>query len=373
MIIENNGIYKCVVITDIVLFQQLREEWDDLWIAAKGSFFQTYAYCLHSWYEIGVPTKKSLFCIVVRENGKLVLVWPLMKGRKGPLRILRPLGPSAAEPHDILLDPSCYTYPARLAYKMIKYAKCDMLNLPFVTVGSILDRIIAKDKNIGIDPDVAPYANIQDQTDWNTYFKLLGTSSSRQQLTRKRRRLAELGNLKCEIVDPVKNPIMASTLIGWMLQEKQIWAKRVNKLGYWTSSNEYRNLLVKWFTDANNVQKCYVYALMINDEPVAVKLITFSIINAELIIASYHSDPKYGKYSPGNVLDEFWIKDAFDKRLNIDFGLGAERYKMFWARNNQIAMATYQVPLTFVGRCALMVWRKMRERVRKTKESITEE
>jgi CelD/BcsL family acetyltransferase involved in cellulose biosynthesis len=76
----------------------------------------------------------------------------------------------------------------------------------------------------------------------------------------------------------------------------------------------------------------------------------------ELIIAGFHSDPQFAKYSPGIVLDEFWMKIAFERRQDVDFGVGSERYKLFWSRNNKVDVASYHIPQTLVGNITTQLW-----------------
>lgn len=69
---------NCVVITDMGQMVALEAEWNALWRKARGSFHQSYSFALHSWNEIAAPGGRSLFCIVIRERGRLVLVFPLV-------------------------------------------------------------------------------------------------------------------------------------------------------------------------------------------------------------------------------------------------------------------------------------------------------
>jgi CelD/BcsL family acetyltransferase involved in cellulose biosynthesis len=80
----------------------------------------------------------------------------------------------------------------------------------------------------------------------------------------------------------------------------------------------------------------------------------------DYVIGGYHADAKYAKYSPGLVLDEDWMKVAFDQRLDVDFGAGQEPYKLLWSRGNKHEMANYRIPITFQGATLLAVWRQWR-------------
>lgn len=351
---------NCVVITDMGQMVALEAEWNALWRKARGSFHQSYSFALHSWNEIAAPGGRSLFCIVIRERGRLVLVFPLVRYRKGPCRMIRPLGPNASETTDMLVDPDCdaETY-ARMAWRAVEdLSKADIVHMPFVRAGSVLDRLIRCGRSVG-EADVAPFADLQDQTDWATYTRIIG-ANSRQQLNRKRKRLSELGEFEFVAVDPVTEPDYATDLMEWMFAHKKDWAERVGKHGDWITAPEYRKFLYKWMTDPANIQQMRVYAILIDKVPIAIKLVSFCASHVDLNIAGFHPDPQYAKYSPGFVLDEFWMKIVFEKRLNVDFGVGNEPYKLFWARDARADVASYHIPQTLIGSTATQLWRLKR-------------
>ncbi|NLS05089.1 GNAT family N-acetyltransferase [Rhizobium sp. P32RR-XVIII] len=349
---------SCVVITDISQMTELEREWNELWLKAKGSFYQSYSTAYHSWNEISRPAGRSLFCIVVREKGKMVLVFPLVRYRNGPCWMMRPLGPDAGQTTDVLVDPqSNYQENLKLAWRTIEQlSKVDIVRMPCVKVGSTLDHLIKSKRNLGCEPDIAPFADLQDQTNWDAYAKIIG-ANSRQQLNRKRKRLSEMGNFEFIEVDPVTDPTYAIELMEWMFTQKKIWSERVGKRGPWITSKEYRNFVRKWITDPDNIQMMRIYAIVIDKVPIALKLASYSVSHMDLIIAAFHSDPQYAKYSPGFVLDEFWMKIVFEKRLNVDFGAGNEPYKLFWSRNVKNDLASYHVPQTLIGNTATQLWR----------------
>ncbi|KRB50037.1 hypothetical protein ASE04_15770 [Rhizobium sp. Root708] len=340
---------------------ELETEWNNLWLKAKGSFYQSFSVAYHSWKEIAEPAGRSLFCIVIRDQGAMVLVFPMVRYRKGPLLMIRPLGPNAAETTDMLVDPDVdWQATVTQAWRTIEHAsKADIIHMPFIKVGSTLDQLIQHSRNIERDADIAPFANLQDQTDWATYERIIG-ANSRQQLNRKRKRLSELGEFKFIEVDPVADPKYALELIDWMFTHKQVWADRVGKHGDWISSQGYRNFLYRWITDPRNIQGMRLYTIQIDKMPIAMKLAAYGVSHLDLIIAGFHSDPQYAKYSPGFVLDEYWMKIVFEKRLNVDFGAGNEPYKLFWSRNLKNDLANYHIPHTIAGATATHLWRLKR-------------
>ena len=97
---------RCAVIRDMAALEALRGEW----LALERSHardvhaFQTYAWC-HAWasvYASGGRGASQLFIITVRRHGRLVLVWPMMLCKLGPLRSLSWLSDPFSQYGDIL-------------------------------------------------------------------------------------------------------------------------------------------------------------------------------------------------------------------------------------------------------------------------------
>src|ERR1700759_3493456 len=121
---------RCVVISNIEDMKTLETEWNQLWTKANGTYFTTFTCALHSWNEIAAFDKRKLFCIVIWRGRNLELVWPLVRFRKGPCKMIKPLGPGAAETNDILVDPqSDVQRNVRHAWHILtKCCECDIIN-----------------------------------------------------------------------------------------------------------------------------------------------------------------------------------------------------------------------------------------------------
>jgi CelD/BcsL family acetyltransferase involved in cellulose biosynthesis len=66
--------------------------------------------------------------------------------------------------------------------------------------------------------------------------------------------------------------------------------------------------------------------------PVAATVVGVGTTCVDGLIASF--DDRYARFGPGSIVVEHVIKWAFEQRLNVDFGVGAERFKAYWSRNN---------------------------------------
>jgi CelD/BcsL family acetyltransferase involved in cellulose biosynthesis len=235
-----NGNTEIEIITSERDFGDLCTEWDDLWRRSPGaSVFQTFSCCFYTWQYIAKPAKRKLFCIVARENGAAVFIWPLVKHRKAFWSVIRPLGPSAVEYTQPLAEGSdkanCY---ASIAWPLLRTTcEADIINLPFTKVDSHLYRITARHSACNVETDFAPYIKWQGDETWEDYYNSLSKGYRRVQ-NKKRRQLSEMGEVCFEILN---DKSQFECVVLWIVEQKRKWGARVNK-GNW--SNNYRKYLV---------------------------------------------------------------------------------------------------------------------------------
>jgi CelD/BcsL family acetyltransferase involved in cellulose biosynthesis len=72
-------------------------------------------------------------------------------------------------------------------------------------------------------------------------------------------------------------------------------------------------------------------------------------------------DDEWGRYSPGSLLDEHCVHWAFEKRLELDFGVGPVAYKKLWSNNNGIATVSYRFSGSMLGTLAMKAWEWRRQ------------
>ncbi|MFI0845243.1 GNAT family N-acetyltransferase [Mesorhizobium sp. IMUNJ 23232] len=87
-------------------FEALRPEWDALFdrAALPQQLFQSHSFLSH-WVRHYLDRSMTLHIIAGRQDGRLIMVWPLVKRRRAGLTILQFMGSPVAQFGDILLDP----------------------------------------------------------------------------------------------------------------------------------------------------------------------------------------------------------------------------------------------------------------------------
>ena len=326
----------------------VRDEWEMLWARSEGAYFLNFSSCLHSWDLVHQPQGRRLYCAILRQDGRIVAILPLVCQRRALWTIALALGPEAAEGCDILVEKNAAAgIGTQILQRFIAAARPDIMNFAFVVAGSALDVAIKASRKFHVvtQVDPMPYAVLRDEQTWAAFEKTV-SKSYQQQTRRKLRRLEEKGVVAFEVIHGA-----ADASIDWLLDEKQKWGVKVGKLGSWLFSPQYRAYL-KALTESDD--RILTFVLKLDGVPIAVKVIVAGPILCTLIIGAYDEDQSY--FSPGSILDEFWIKHVFDhycdaegRKLDVNFGVGLERYKTHWGRGHAMETASYKLAASTWG------------------------
>jgi CelD/BcsL family acetyltransferase involved in cellulose biosynthesis len=126
---------------------------------------------------------------------------------------------------------------------------------------------------------------------------------------------------------------------------KRKWSERTHKRGDWVFSRYYKEFLSALFSSD---PRFLVFALKLDEIPIAVKLLAINTISASLIILTY--DEKYMRFSPGNILDDGMMKYVFENyrradgsHLDVSFGAGMEKFKLHWSRGHANPARSYRI------------------------------
>ena len=77
--------------------------WHALWTRAQGYYYQSFSYCWLAWQHVSKPHGRMLKCIVCREDGQLVMIWPLETVKRALWTYLVPLGPEGGDYTSVLV------------------------------------------------------------------------------------------------------------------------------------------------------------------------------------------------------------------------------------------------------------------------------
>jgi CelD/BcsL family acetyltransferase involved in cellulose biosynthesis len=346
---SSDSLYE--IVTDEKALLALKEEWDDLWKRANGSHYQSFAFCWIAWQQVCKPRRRLLRSIVRRDEGRLALVWPLVTHIKFLWISLCPLSPEAADYSGILVDPGVPTTEWIEGAWRIATQRCgaDYIHLPYLHEDAVLYRVASVATPLIVQTHHDLYvAKISEEFilgDWASFCNSLDTAHEKKPGS-VARRLENKGKLERRLIDPCDRVAIAST-IDLMLEWKRDWSDRVGKHGSWVDSIHYRNFLVEWTTSAPFPSRPHLIAFTLDGVPLTSLIFCAAHGRVYTVIGSFN--PEYHNFSPGILAFEYVVKWAFDRKFDVDFGPGAERYKQFWSRSNLIHVWTLRTVASWWG------------------------
>ncbi|MDB6014869.1 MAG: family N-acetyltransferase [Gammaproteobacteria bacterium] len=341
--VDNEGrTYRILTSADELM--SIRSQWDRLWGEAGAEYFLSFSSVCESWNRIYRPQGAALRCAVVCDHHRLLGVLPMILRRPRLWKIAGTCGPRSAEGCDMLIERSTESHAiaSALLTKFLLLARPDYVDFEFVQVGCALESAIQSIPRVHIietwDNNI-PYATLQAERDWTSYTRSL-SKSYQADCARCSRRLNEQGRVTFEVVRGMYTP-----LIDWLFEHKRKWSERTNKRGEWVFSRYYQEFLNTVFSSD---PRFLVFALRLDEIPIAVKLMAINTNSASLIIIAF--DEKYKRFSPGNVLDESMMRYVFENyrsadgsHLDITFGPGMERFKLHWSRGYVHPARSYRI------------------------------
>lgn len=323
------------IISDEAGFRALQSDWDALWLRAQGFYYQSFSYCWLAWQQVAKPHGRRLHCIVSRDaDGRVAMVWPLVTYQRRRLwTYVVPLGPEGGDYSSVLVEDG----PA--ANALIRGAwdaarrRCgaDFVHVPCMKEDTELYRLVCMEtQRVFAEPNTWVVARLRGETSWAAYCSTLGTLSGKKPGAAERR-FAKEGRFAVRMVEAGARDEVAA-IIDWMLACKRGWGERVGKRGDWLNSAGFRNFLVHLISSTEVPPMARLIVVSLNDAPVAAAVLSEGNPCASAIISGF--DARYGKFCVGSIAWEYAVKWAFEQRYDLDFGVGGERFKSFWGRDN---------------------------------------
>ncbi|MBW9102149.1 GNAT family N-acetyltransferase [Paraburkholderia phenoliruptrix] len=347
------------VITDEAQFRALQPEWDRLWTRAQGHYYQSFSYCWLAWQHVSKPHGRLLRCIVGREAGQLVVVWPLEAVKRAFWTYVVPLGPEGGDYTSVLVadDPSATALIEGAWNTARRRCGADFIHLPYVRERLHLHTLISRARHVLFtEAHQASAARLRGQGAWDDYCRSLGTLFGKRPGTFAKR-LSKEGTVAVRVLDPAEERETAS-LIEWMFNCKRNWSDRVGKRSVWLDSSAFELFLGKLIHSGEVPSIARLIVVTLNDAPVAGIIVSLGNPWASAIFAGY--DPYYGRCCPGLIAVEQCVKWAFDNGYDLDFGVGAERFKAYWAHGEASRAWTTQIVNSSWGLLAIHARRFVR-------------
>jgi CelD/BcsL family acetyltransferase involved in cellulose biosynthesis len=334
-------------------FLRLAPEWQALWQRSGGAFSESFELCRQAFMHVAKPGGRALSIVVGRLGGELVLVWPLVYLTRFSLRVLRPLGPAMADPTPLLLDRTCVDANAlEAAWRaLVGAVRPDLAYLTYLQEGCELQAFASSlPRARAVDRDVLFVVDVRGQhADWGAFCQARSIAGSRRKPGQLRRRLERRGKVLVRTVDARLEPQRIDALVEFILMHKRDWGERRGKRGAWLYSSDFRAMLSALIKHPEG--RACILVLELDGQVIAAAVLGCGTTSVAALISAF--DPHAENFSPGHILAEAYVRFAFERGCDLDFGVGSEDLKRFWSLHEPKALTSYAVPVTLLGRFAL--------------------
>jgi CelD/BcsL family acetyltransferase involved in cellulose biosynthesis len=291
---------------------------------------------------------RRLRTIVVRRAGVPVLIWPLVVGRRGPVRLAWGAGAPVGQYDGLLLDPAADAPQVlQAAYDaLLGSAGIDLIRLDRVRGDSPLQPFLAERGEAVGETDFAPYADLP-AAGFDAF--MAGVKPRVQQHQRRRTRLLEeIGECRFAVADEPR------IVAAWL--------------------NEAIALKRRWLVDTGRLSNAFVERLTTEcllaladglcrpDSPTPMLAARFEVggqgaaIGAGFVDSgTYHAyigafHPDFTRFGPGNLLTERMIAWCCARGLKrYDMLAPRARSKSEW-QTGEVPVTDFALPLTASGR-----------------------
>jgi CelD/BcsL family acetyltransferase involved in cellulose biosynthesis len=336
---SSNDRYRSEVITETEALQRLRGDWDDLFRrAARPDVSQSFEWVLAAWETVGKPRSGQLNVVVLRENGRAVLIWPLVVYRhRRHWRAVHPLLPSE-DFHPLVEDCADSRQMASAALDLVrKGRRYDLLFTEWVRLQSPLGQVL--DPVSPIDAEGHHGISWDGIAEWEAYER--GIPSQRE-IKRRLRRLHELGEVKFDILEDASAQV---ELVPWLMERKLQRFADLKDTPMWDPTQQ-SNFMSTAMRTVRTFGRFLSFTLRLKGELIALLIAVKG--PARLTIYQHTQQPGFEKFGPGILIWHNCLRYAFDNKLDVSFGSGRPPYKGMFS-NREILHARWSVPTSMWG------------------------
>ncbi|MEO1207153.1 MAG: GNAT family N-acetyltransferase [Pseudomonadota bacterium] len=345
------GDVQLCVVSTLEELRALKDDWDGLFSKSgkPGQVFQTHAWCM-TWaqtYLNGAERSASLFILTARRDGRLVMVWPMVKERSTRLARLVWLGAPVTQYGDVIVDDR-EDVSALLSHAWARIRAergVDYIQLGKVREDAVCAPFVAATGAVQTLSEGAPQLDLSNAADYDGYASKFSTKS-RKTRQRKMRKLAKLGEVT---IDRVHGGAEARKIVSEALALKRVWLQATGRVSKAIMDPRTENFFLAICEDAvAEAAGTLVTALRV-DGKLAAAEICFAC-KGQLVVHVLVYDNEYERFSAGQNLLEHSIASCFDNGVEcFDLMAPADGYKLAWA-DRTLMVRDWCQPLTLRGR-----------------------
>jgi len=328
----------------------LLPEWENLWQAAALSrVTQSPHWCLHSWRAVKAVGGAEPFIVSARMAGELVGVVPLLLEEREGAKVLVNLGMGYDEFSGVVLrdDVDQAAIMNQLISALVErgdIAKMSIKNLPD---GSPLSDAMLKRK-LAFTRWTKPQSFIEwsEGESWEAYLCRTRSKASLQNYARRHRKLVrEVG---AELVRE-RDPADIASTVDWIFRNK-VEAYKDRDVGAFMTDETHKRFMIEVTSSDDPTNHLAVYSLKTTDRIIAAAIVAHGRgITAGMIITH---DAEYAAFSPGRIVAEQMILNAFNAKEVFDLELGDHEWKRPWLTGTSVVR---HVDLYMSSRSAILL------------------
>jgi CelD/BcsL family acetyltransferase involved in cellulose biosynthesis len=332
-------------------YHDLRSEWDCLVPLQRSPILFQMPEMLSAWAEhFAADTGSVLATVVVRrEDGRAVLIWPILVERKGLVRIARGASNPVGQYDEFLLDPECdeaTAFTAAIA-ALKRSARPDLFFLERVRADSALRTAIGPFA-VPSKSEGAPYSDTSRGAE-----ALFATLKSRvvQQHRKRERRLDQEGAVRFEVAD---NAADAERWLVEAMAIKREWLRSTGRFSRAFARSELADLLIQYartLTGPGASPRMVVSRLSVNGRTAAIEIGFVHRATCHSYMGAF--SPEFAKFGAGNILSakllEWCGQNGIEK---FDMQSPRARSKTDW-QTSEVEVFDFALPTTWRGRLYL--------------------
>jgi CelD/BcsL family acetyltransferase involved in cellulose biosynthesis len=343
--------FAFALIADRAQFAALEQEWNDLFARAgrPHQLFQAYDWLRH-WANHYLDDNASLSIVAARQNGRLVMVWPLVAVRRAGLTVLCWMGEPVSQYGDVLVEdgPERFYLLSR-GWAYVKSLSADVIHLRKTREDAVVFPLLRQAGALSIAVAAAPYLDLSSAADFETYQRRY-PAKKRARRRRLRQRLEERGAVAFERQDC--GPA-AVELLAHALRLKEKWLSERGVIAPVLQDTRFGRFL-RDVAGSEGMPAIRISALRCDGEPAAVEVSLECKGHQVAYLISY--DVELAPYGVGIIVAEDSIRTAHGCGLaRFDLLTPADAYKLEWS-DASVEVHDWAVPLSAVGSFYVRVW-----------------
>lgn len=305
----------------------LRADWETLYERSPGaSAAQSYDFVTAAWELIERHQRGRVVVVVATEGDDLVCVAPLWLRTEGSTLVAGTLGSGSREEY---AEPLLADLPGKalIAAGVVEHAAplADVLRLTNIPASSPFVAVLSRSRRYAHQTTAqSPVASLRGASSWEDW---LASKSSRFRRRNRQEwnKLAKVGELT---TSRGRTSSEARAIVDWVFDTKARWLAERSISHSWLLDDHGRQLF-KSLASSPETSCVNLVALQVDGRFVAASVGLHSRDRIEGLVTSY--DPDFAAFSPGLVLVQAVVRDAYESGLDFDFRLPIDEYKMRWA------------------------------------------